>query len=502
MEVFMHNLPLHLEEDDVKLSLASLLHGPDFDFVKTNFAVHLHRQRPGARSRTGTFTLADTATAQKFLALYESGNAHFDGRVVYFKPSNHPARQEVVELISRMPWINPVEEREQRKRDEFLTESSASVSAIQFGWHCRDGVFSIEAQATQDAEICFNPQRRELHVVVQHDISIQDIIAIRQSSIHSISNHFSTFDEKYVLFLELGMPPLFLRKNIASDIQTLFSDISIFPSLDVQTPFSRMSTFPLLDNPRAVSYASLVLRLVFTSKKESERFSRLSEAAGLRHIQTYEAMIERRGLFSAARLDLLEWNLRKFNWCVAFQLASLLQNLVLDTAELLGLLPRIREIVRVHGRTYTAKFLKEFRNQASALWYSDDPSESILSCFESTEREFAKHGDTLSLVPDDGSYYQSLHVIITPTTMFLNGPYPEQSNRVIRRYDVGHQENFLRVTFRDENHLQYRVDRDIDGPGFIKARFGEFLKNGLSIAGRVFDFLAYSQSALKEHSVW
>jgi len=166
------------------------------------------------------------------------------------------------------------------------------------------------------------------------------------------------------------------------------------------------------------------------------------------------------------------------------------------------LLPRIKKISDLKGKNYTAKLLKEFCNVASGLWYSDDFNETIESCFNSVEREFNKQGEITSMIPDDGSYYQSLHVIITPTTMFLNGPFPEQSNRVIRRYDNENHENFLRVTFRDENHLQYRFDREVDGPRFIRERVGVFLKNGLTIAGRAFKFLAYSQSALKEHSVW
>jgi len=176
--------------------------------------------------------------------------------------------------------------------------------------------------------------------------------------------------------------------------------------------------------------------------------------------------------------------------------------MILDTSELLDLLPRVKEILDLKGKNYTAKLLKEFRNVASGLWYSDDYNENISSCFNSVEQEFKKQGDMLSLIPDDGSYYQSLHVIITPTTMFLNGPYPERSNRVIRKYASENHENFLRVTFRDENHLQYRFDREVDGPRFIRERVGVFLKNGLKIASRAFEFLAYSQSALKEHSVW
>lgn len=487
MEVFMHNLPLHIEEDEIKLFLAGILHGREFGFVKTNFAVHLHRSKIRARSRTGTFTLADTTVAQNFLALYGSpSGVSFSGRFIYFKPSTRTPREDIVETVSRMPWVNPAEEREQKRKDEYLATSTTSVSAVQFGWQCRDGVFSIEAEAIGNAHLCFSPQRREMHVIMPYDASNHDIIAIRHTSIDSMSRHYSTVDGKHVLFLELRMPPTFLRRSIS----------------DTQSPWTRMSTFPLLDNPRAISFAALVFRLVFTSRADSEKFSNLAEVAEWRHIHTYEAMIERRSLFSANRLEVLEWNLRRFNWCVAFQLASLLHNMNLDTAELLELLPRVKELVRVKGQIYTAKLLREFRHQVSALWYSDDQSEPVLSCFESVERDFAKQGDAVSLVPDDGSYYQSLHVTITPTAMFLEGPFPEQSNRVIRRYDSNHHESFLRVSFRDENNLQYRFDRDIDGPGFIRDRVGSFLQNGLSIAGRLFSFLAYSQSALKEHSVW
>ena len=494
MEIFMHNLPLDFGEDEIKAFLASLLHGQYFDFVQTNFAVHLHRRRKfNARAQTGTFTVADAAIGAKFLSNFGYPSAvpvqGTINRLIHFKKSNHDPRPEIVETISRTPWIDPVKEREQKEKDEFLSSSSVSISSIQFGWQCRDEVVSIEAEANRDADLQFDSSRREIHVVTKADDLSLNIIAIRYTSIHSISRHRSTVDGNYVLFFELRMPPTFLRKAQGFNFGS-------------EATYSRMSTFPHLDNPRAISFTGLALRLVFTSEEESDKFSKLSETAGIRRVHINEVIIERRGLFSATHLDALERNLRKFNWNVAFQLLSLLQNMILDTSELLDLLPRVKEVLDLKGKNYTAKLLKEFRNVASGLWYSDDYNENISSCFNSVEQEFKKQGDMLSLIPDDGSYYQSLHVIITPTTMFLNGPYPERSNRVIRKYASENHENFLRVTFRDENHLQYRFDREVDGPRFIRERVGVFLKNGLKIASRAFEFLAYSQSALKEHSVW
>jgi RNA-dependent RNA polymerase len=47
----------------------------------------------------------------------------------------------------------------------------------------------------------------------------------------------------------------------------------------------------------------------------------------------------------------------------------------------------------------------------------------------------------------------------------------------------------------DENRLSYRAEREVDGPDFIERRVGGVL-NGFRCAGKDFEFLAYSQSAL------
>ncbi|KAG5220312.1 RdRP-domain-containing protein [Salix suchowensis] len=97
--------------------------------------------------------------------------------------------------------------------------------------------------------------------------------------------------------------------------------------------------------------------------------------------------------------------------------------------------------------------------------------------------------------------FNCCHVTFTPTRLLLEGPYPIQSNRVIRQYS-GHEEHFIRVDFRDEDMLQYRWDRAVDGASFVRERVGPTLKEGFELGGRRFEFLAYSSSALREHAVW
>ena len=68
------------------------------------------------------------------------------------------------------------------------------------------------------------------------------------------------------------------------------------------------------------------------------------------------------------------------------------------------------------------------------------------------------------------------------------------------RYDYA-TDHFLRLNFTDEERLQMRWDRNVQGDVFVKEHIGGFLKRGLNIAGHNFEFLGYSNSGLREHSV-
>ena len=79
--------------------------------------------------------------------------------------------------------------------------------------------------------------------------------------------------------------------------------------------------------------------------------------------------------------------------------------------------------------------------------------------------------------------------------------YPIQSYRALRQYG-NHLNNFYRASFYGKHCLQYKWDREVDGSKFLQDRVGGTLKTGIILAGRHFEFLAYSSSALREHSVW
>ncbi|CAB4416419.1 unnamed protein product [Rhizophagus irregularis] len=91
------------------------------------------------------------------------------------------------------------------------------------------------------------------------------------------------------------------------------------------------------------------------------------------------------------------------------------------------------------------------------------------------------------------------HATITPTKMYFDGPNYESSNRILRLYE-DKIDRFLRVSFMDENLDRLYVNKyeSID----IIRRIVTILNTGICLAGRHYEFLAFSSSQLKEASCW
>lgn len=183
-------------------------------------------------------------------------------------------------------------------------------------------------------------------------------------------------------------------------------------------------------------------------------------------------------------------------WAVSFQIEHLLRNGLLNTEDLLdSLRPYINSLSSEHADdngAYVGDFLRHYGDALQAKPARQSP----LACFQ---RELGLWNPLNAKLPP--GEFNCCHVTFTPTRLLLEGPYPIQSNRVIRQYS-GHEEHFIRVDFRDEDMLQYRWDRAVDGASFVRERVGPTLKEGFELGGRRFEFLAYSSSALREHAVW
>lgn len=91
--------------------------------------------------------------------------------------------------------------------------------------------------------------------------------------------------------------------------------------------------------------------------------------------------------------------------------------------------------------------------------------------------------------------------IITPSTIHVASPFMETSNRITREY-AAIADRFLRVKFSDEkmegvlrSMSNGRADATFD-------RVRRAMKNGIVVAGRYYEFLAFGNSQFREHGAY
>ncbi|EEB95890.1 hypothetical protein MPER_05070, partial [Moniliophthora perniciosa FA553] len=230
-----------------------------------------------------------------------------------------------------------------------------------------------------------------------------------------------------------------------------------------------------------------------------EQFCKLSRLAGLPNERIVEEKIEVLGyrLFSdKPRLGIplrkLRHGFQSFDWPTVFQLESLLFHGILHTSEIDEISNRVLKLYKEQPKDSVAALLRTFNSHIPYL----TPGETAVGCFE--ELTSAAPSSLLNLPLGQFNCY---HVTFTPTRMITEGPYPTQSHRIIRRYK-GFEDHFIRVDFCEEDRTKYGDDREVDSIPFLKGRVGNILKRGFPLGGRHFQFLAYSGSGLRSHSVW
>ncbi|KAK1223808.1 hypothetical protein PQX77_013332 [Marasmius sp. AFHP31] len=507
MEVFMRDISYSITKNDLVQRLATIFHGPDyakvFSPLPLNFDVRLldmtgpRRRGPQNHSGKGVLTLPDLGLAQRFLEEFGEQDGRpipyktcaFGARRVKFHPGRHAPRSEIVKKLRREPYIDPIAAEEKEWKEEFTTSHHVSVRSFSFGWQCRDYVYSSEweYQCVPAGTLSFNLDRREIRLRFRH-FSHSSPLAIVIRFSHIIKTYaYTDLPGDSIIFFDMELPPSFEAET------------------EGERQRQRLPCLPIAGHDRLAPFISLSLRLVCYSERDLRIFSDLGKVAQLHCSRERFSAVERRGLFALDQLDVLQRYLATMPWCIAFQLEALIYRGLLDAQELLRMIPNIDRIHKRHGRRRASDFVRELENKLRGLWWGEDTEgeQSIQDCFSSAEKAFFDNlAKAPALLPTEGSLFELLHVTITPTTMKFEGPFPERSNRVVRLYDRICHESFLRVRFTEEGSVQYRFDREIDGTSFIKHRVGRFLLSGLKIAGRTFEFLAYSQSALKEHAVW
>ena len=90
--------------------------------------------------------------------------------------------------------------------------------------------------------------------------------------------------------------------------------------------------------------------------------------------------------------------------------------------------------------------------------------ESAIGTAEQENVKWARRGN---------AYHRVGRVHLSPTRMSLRGPFPDVSNRVLRRFDPQDHHYFLNVTFCEEDPIASFSNQGIYGVrSFVAERFG------------------------------
>ena len=503
MELFYRDLSFQATSADVERAFAEVLHSPRYlpqSQQPWNFSVHLFsplKNRPGWNHRgCGTIIVPNQNLGERLLRDFGTVSPlSVAGRKIKLQRSTGKPRTADIERVCRDPYVPPhiLEQREATK--ESFRQNTVGILTLQFGWETRSGAFSVEWEKRfQEAcHLAFSDTKRELRIKV---FDQQDIIRSVAVPLSQISWSATSYRDK-TIFLSLLSPPTFdIEDSSQSRLRSLLG-LPNYPNAE-----KRQRLLTLYEDPdliRVLPYATLAIRLVCRETSHLRVFKELCKTARLTEPKDFAHRAEPLELFSEEKLAECSRWICKSDWSIAFQLEALLRGRLADAKEFLSIRTIIDQMTLHNGASYTASFLRSVIAAAEYGSLGNDQQE-FKAGVQLLARDFSWTPESRTWDPKDGAFH-CYHVSISPTSMKLEGPLPERSNRVMRTY-ADNIDSFLRVSFVEENDLRYQHDREINGPEFVKDWVSPILRGGITVAGRPFKFLAYSMSALKSHTVW
>ncbi|KAJ3841711.1 RNA dependent RNA polymerase-domain-containing protein [Lentinula raphanica] len=515
MEIFIRFIPYEVDKWELVTELAKILHTDPFKQPrpdrKLNFDVHLFSQEGGTggmHNGTGLLKVPSKKIGRQFLYHVKEYPVKIRRRKLGFSPGHKTPSEHDSALLQKAPWLDPEKEKDRAWRVAELEQGPGlRVSTVQFGVLFRDPrapdknrKYSIEWEkeykSKGQAWLKFEYDHKLLKIEVGDRLSetTGSNIILYFANISKIAVG-QEYGNAFIIF-DTYVPPIFEEVDFyraatgnASDDRNNLRSIHRIGSVEHHEAHARVAPF------------AHTLRLLLPNNHQSDGSDVIDKFRSLCCIAQMQTQIR------LARVDAAGWKffsiptlrafaarIAKMDWAVAFQLESLLHNGILHSEELLqDVIPQVETLCKAHSSDYVGELLQKIPELLSE---PNRPAETAVQCLQ---RELAK-GGRLKKKSHSSGLFSCYHAIVTPTRLLLEGPYPTESNRIIRRYP-GYEDRFIRVAFSDEDRMRLRWNREYNGVIFLQERIGGILK-GFELAGQWFEFLAYSTSALREHSVW
>lgn len=162
--------------------------------------------------------------------------------------------------------------------------------------------------------------------------------------------------------------------------------------------------------------------------------------------------------------------------------------------QLVRKLGEIRVAEGIRSLQYSQPFASPKANrQKFELYY-------LLQTIELKATKFQRRGSIYDVARKHEHVALIYKAMISPAGLWLVGPELETKNRVLRKYPNDLQ-YFLRVIFCDEDGEQLRREGKVNRDAIFD-KFKGVLNDGISLFGRRFTFLGFSNSSLRTQSCW
>jgi hypothetical protein len=268
----------------------------------------------------------------------------------------------------------------------------------------------------------------------------------------------------------------------------------------------RLSYFDL--EHKHVIPTSFTYRLMLTDPHDLGQIRGLSNDRHMPQMDRWRDVLRRDSIPYSFQLGrfLLTLKEQDLPFAVKYQLQRLVWNGELSVSKVGALFPYIHDILSRRSPPFVSKLLMALPKKIHPLSPHADSLEVGLRRIVDILSELEK-GQLLDLVqPGQPGYLPQnqtdIHrASVTPTGIYLYGPYAEIQNRVLRRFSQ-YSDYFLRVEFIEETGdvMNYDINSNLDG--IFNDRFREILRDGIIIAERHFRFLGFSHSSLRARTCW
>lgn len=535
MEVYIRDLPTAGTLLETKLALitaiSKLIHGPPVlksHEAKSNFQVdvrtvsnntsypHLQlafhpirmAQNNLPQRLTGTVTFATTDLGRRFLAAVVRHPIKLLNQLspIQFEQSLRNGRRiiphpQLIKTLKETPFKEITQVIQEMKEQE-LTQKPNPISLIDFGCicqHLKQPAFSSEYAICLPPEsslLKFDIHRKLISLSWTHQDCSKKIV-IQLQTLRKIEAC-----SPWVLFT-LARPPQFeevLIKPPSYFSSSLPSQNKHHTDMRIRVhgyPHTKADVFPFVNNQ---------LRVQFATESAFRNFCTLKFSVPLPKIDTLSRIIVEKDHYDPDRIQAIHENLVCFTIPVAFQIECLLHNSILLPYQILRVCKALMGLDEHVTERALILFMKAYseavdESKGTVNQFQHDSKPIYLRVLQDALRTSAAEAPLSHLSNlDGGDSFPCRTVTITPTRLSLQGPQIEQSNSILRLYQQ--TENFLRVSVADETGYRLRSSREVDIHHLLRTRYLPFLTKGLILCGRKFEFLGYSNSALKDHQAW